>query len=454
MAATTASVGKYRWRIVALLFLATTINYVDRNVISFIATKPDFIADMLGVPHLQPGQSFTADQEAAFKQIYGEISAYFKLAYGLGFVIMGWFIDKVGVRLGYSVAIGLWGLSSLMHSAAASAGLIKLFRFTLGIGEAGNFPSAIKTVSEWFPKSERSTATGIFNAGANVGIIFTALVVPILMTLLPWQYVFLCTSSLAIILFIAWRLTYRQPEAAVATADMTQQEFDYIRQDQESNSTERVSWGRIFPFAQTWAFALAKFCTDMIWWFYMTWLPKFFSENGKFKLEMNLAKLDLINGIKIAAPFIFIYLVSDAGSIFFGWMSSKLIQRGWNVNAARKITLLACALCVVPVFYTAVTDNVYVAILLIAIAAAAHQGWSANLFTTVTDMFPRKAVSSVTGIGGMFGALGGFLLDFNSGTIINTFGYLGMFIIASSAYLVALSILHTLAPKLAKANLD
>lgn len=439
---------------VALLFFATTINYVDRNVLSFIATKPDFICDMLGIPHLQEGQVITPEQEKAFKVIYGEVSAWFKLAYGLGFVIMGWLIDKVGVRLGYSVAIGLWGISAMLHSVATSAGLLKLFRFTLGVGEAGNFPSAIKTVSEWFPKSERSTATGIFNAGANVGIIFTALVVPILMTLLPWQYVFVCTSSLALLLLLAWRLVYRQPEHALQSGALSQQEFDYIRQDQENNSTERVAWGKIFPYRQTWAFAAAKFCTDMIWWFYMTWLPKFFSENGKFHLEMKLEKLDLVNGLMIALPFVFIYLVSDAGSIFFGWLSSSFIKRGWSVNRARKTAMLLCALCVVPVFYTAVTDNVYVAVFLIAIAAAAHQGWSANLFTTVTDMFPRKAVSSVTGVGGMFGALGGFLLDFNSGTIINTFGYIGMFTIASSAYLIGLGILHTLAPKLEKAPLE
>ena len=194
--------------------------------------------------------------------------------------------------------------------------------------------------------------------------------------------------------------------------------------------------------------------TDMIWWFYMTWLPKFFVENGRFKLEMNLAKIDLINGLKLALPFVFIYLISDLGSVFFGWLSSSFIKRGWSANTARKTTMLICALCVVPVFYTALTYNVYVAVCLIALAAAAHQGWSANLFTTVTDMFPRKAVSSVAGIGGMFGALGGFLLDFNSGPIINKFGYLGMFVIASSAYLIALGIMHALAPSLKKANLD
>ncbi len=448
------TLGRYRWRMVALLFFATTINYVDRNVISFIATKPDFICDMLGIPHLAAGQVISPEQEAQFKVLYGEVQAGFKLAYGLGFLIMGWFIDRVGVRLGYSVAIGLWGFSAMFHSLASSIGLLKLFRFTLGIGEAGNFPSALKTVSEWFPKKERSTATGIFNAGANVGIMFTAMVVPILMTMLPWQQVFLCTSSLALILLVLWRLFYKQPETALAAGDLTQDEYAYIRQDAESNSTERVSWAKLFPFRQTWAFAAAKFMTDMIWWFYMTWLPKFFVENGRFKLEMNLAKIDLINGLKLALPFVFIYLVSDLGSVFFGWLSSSFIKRGWSANAARKTTMLICALCVVPVFYTALTYNVYVAVCLIALAAAAHQGWSANLFTTVTDMFPRKAVSSVAGIGGMFGALGGFLLDFNSGPIINKFGYLGMFIIASSAYLIALGIMHALVPSLKKANLD
>lgn len=445
-------VGSYRWRIVALLFFATTVNYVDRNVLSFIATNPEFIANMLDVPIPADGADFTDVQKEEFRVLYGEVLAMFQLAYGLGFLIMGWFIDKVGVKLGYTVSILLWGLSALSHAFISGIAGLKTFRFTLGIGEAGNFPSAIKTVSEWFPKKERSTATGLFNAGANVGIIFTALVVPFLMSVLHWQQVFLVTSSLALTLVVLWRFIYKQPEE-VKGKELSEAEYSYIRQDEESSETKRVSWAKLFPYRQTWAFAVGKFMTDCIWWFYMSWLPKFFAENEKFHLEMNLAKLDLVGGFMVALPFVIIYLVSDGGSILFGWVSSKFIQAGWDANRARKTTMLLCALCVVPVYFTAVTDSVVVAVGLIALAAAAHQGWSANIFTTVTDMFPRRAVSSVTGIGGMFGALGGFLLQKNAGGIINAFGFQGMFLIAASAYLMALLFFHLLAPKLAKADL-
>lgn len=446
--------GKYRWRIVALLFFATTVNYVDRNVLSFIATSPDFICDMLGEPRLPKDVPVPAELEAKFKVLYGEVQSIFKLAYGLGFLIMGWFIDKVGVRLGYATSIALWGFSAMAHVFATTIGGLKLFRFTLGVGEAGNFPSAIKTVSEWFPKSERSTATGIFNAGANIGIIFTALLVPFLMATLEWNLVFVCTSSLALLLLVAWLIVFKKPEDALASGALSQGEYAYIRKDGEEGSAARVAWGKLFPFRQTWAFAAAKFMTDCIWWFYMAWLPKFFVENGKFKIELNLAKIDLVNGFMVALPFIVIYIVSDLGSVVFGALSSRFINNGWDHNRARKTAMFICGVCVVPVFFTALTDSPYLAVALIAIAAAAHQGWSANLFTTVTDMFPRNAVSSVTGIGGMFGALGGFLLDFNSGNIINTFGYVGMFSIASTAYLSALLVLHLLAPKLARAKID
>ena len=441
----------YRWRIVGLLFFATTVNYIDRNVLSFIATKSEFMCEMLGIPHLLEGETLSKAQIDQFNVLFGQVNAMFKLAYGLGFLIMGWLIDKVGVRLGYSISIAIWAVSAFLHSLVGNITMLKTLRFTLGIGESGNFPSAIKTVSEWFPRKERSTATGVFNAGANVGIMFTALVVPILMSMLPWQHVFIITSCFAFLLLIAWRLVYRQPELA---KNLPKEEYAYIRQDGEELNTNKVPWAKLFPYRQTWAFASGKFLTDMIWWFYMAWLPKFFVENGKFKIEMSLAKLDIVNGFMIALPFIIIYVISDLGSVFFGWMSSKLIENGWTVNAARKSTMLTCALCVVPVFYTSITSNMYIAVGLISLAAAAHQGWSANIFTTVTDMFPRRAVSSVTGIGGMFGALGGFLLDLNSGSIIANFGYGGMFAIASTAYLLALGIIQLLAPNLEPANLE
>ena len=433
-----AAVGKYRWRIVALLFFATTINYIDRNVLSFVSIDGNFRCDMLGLPH---GSVLSLDDEKLFKELYGKVDAGFKLAYGLGFIFMGWFIDRVGVRLGYTVSIAIWGVSALAHAFIGSISGLRLVRFTLGIGEAGNFPSAIKTVSEWFPVKERSKAVGIFNAGANIGIIATAVAVPFLLANFGWNKVFLFTSVFAFILLVMWQIVYRKPADAKG---LDAAELDYINSDKEVVDTRKVSWAALLPYRQTWAFAIGKFLTDMIWWFYIGWLPIFFAESNKFDLNLK----------KIGIPFIVIYLVSDLGSVFFGWLSSKLITNGWNVNRARKTVLLLCALCVVPVFFTAITDSIYVAVGLISLAAAAHQGWSANLFTTVTDMFPRRAVSSVTGIGGMMGALGGFLFSSNAGQMANDYGFISLFLIASSAYLVALAIIQLLVPKLEKAQLQ
>jgi ACS family hexuronate transporter-like MFS transporter len=431
-------IGNYRWRIIALLFFATTINYIDRNVLSFIMADDGFRKAMLGLPETA---LLTEQHHKIFLEEYGKVDAVFKFAYALGFILMGWFIDKVGVKLGYAVAILIWATSAVSHSLATSFDRLRIFRFTLGIGESGNFPSAIKTVAEWFPVKERSKAVGIFNAGANIGIIFTAAVVPFVILYVGWQYTFLITSSLGFILLIAWQLVYYKPEQHPR---LTSEELAYIRQDNQEQESgfkgQKLSWAKLLTYRQTWAFATAKFCTDMVWWFYLSFLPDFFKKSGAFALDLK----------QLSLPFIIIYLVSDGGSIFFGWLSSKLISKGWSVNSARKITMLLCALCVLPVFLASLTTNLYVAVLLIALAAAAHQGWSANLFSTATDMFPKQTISSVTGIGGMFGAIGGTLFSYNAGTIAGVYGYLPLFLIASTAYLLALLLLHLMAPRLAK----
>jgi ACS family hexuronate transporter-like MFS transporter len=423
---------------VALLFCATTINYVDRNVLSFVMADDGFRREMLGLAQKMP---LTDDMHKAFLVEYGKVDAMFKLAYALGFVVMGWFIDRVGVRKGYAAAILMWALSAILHSTVSTFAGLRLFRFTLGIGEAGNYPSAIKTVAEWFPVRERSKAVGIFNSGANIGIIFTAAIVPIIILSFGWRATFLITSSLGFLLLLFWWMQYRKPEEH---PKLSEAELNYITSDGEAQvSSNKTSWFRLLMYRQTWAFALGKFCTDMVWFFYLGFLPDFFNKSGKFSLDLK----------GLSLPFIIIFLVSDGGSIFFGWLSSKLISSGWSPNAARKTAMLLCALCALPVFFASMTESLPVAVALIALAAAGHQGWSTNLFSTVIDMFPKSTVSSISGIGGMFGAIGGMLFSYNAGYIATSYGYFYLFIIASSAYLVGLTIIHVLVPQLKPAAL-
>lgn len=430
-------IGNFRWRIVAVLFLATTINYIDRNVFSFLTIDIGFQKAMLGIS--EDITKLSAEQQRQFDAFVAKVDTAFKIAYGLGFLLMGWLIDKIGSRRGFSLAIVVWSIAGIASGLVNAVGLL-VSRFVLGIGEAGNFPSAIKAVAEWFPKRERSFATGVFNAGANIGIIFTAIFVPIITLALGWQMAFITTGALGLILLFFWLWLYRKPEEH---PKVLASELAYIKSDEietEKVTDKKVSWAKCFTYKQTWAFALAKFLTDPIWWFYLVWLPKFFNQNEALE-----TKLDLKN---IGIPFLVIYLVSDLGSMFFGWVSSKLIQQGWSVNKARKYTMLLCALCVVPIFFASITSSIVVAVILISLATAAHQGWSANLFTTTSDMFPRQAVSSVVGIGGTFGALGGAILAFFADTIINSFGFVTLFTIAGINYLLALAIFQFLVPKL------
>lgn len=430
-------IGKYRWRIVALLFFATTINYIDRNVISFTMLDDGFRRTMLG---LADNVALTEDHIKSFKTIMGQVDAAFKIAYALGFVLVGWMIDKIGTKKGFSISIIVWSLAGIFNGFISNVRGLFATRFMLGVGEAGNFPSAIKSVAEWFPKKERAFATGIFNAGSNIGIILTAIFVPIITINYGWRAAFIITGLLGVILLIFWWRTYYRPEDH---PKVTKEELVYIRSDQDEIDTSRkISWARILPFNQTWAFALAKFLTDGVWWFYLTWLPDFFNSNANFETRLDLKTVGI--------PFLIIYLVSDGGSVFYGWLSSKFIKKGWSVNAARKTTMLICAITVIPIFFAAQTSSIVFAIALVSIATAAHQGFSANLFTLTSDMFPKQAVGSVVGIGGMMGAIGGALIAYNAGSIIANVGYMPLFIYAGSAYLVAVILIHVLAPKLKK----
>ena len=426
--------GRYRWRICAVLFMATTINYIDRNVFSFTMLDTGFRHQMLGIAENVP---LTDADMALFREKMSFLDSIFKYCYAFGFLLAGYMIDRIGIRRGYAVGIGGWSLAAVLHGLVHSVPGMAWARGLLGVGEATNFPSAIKTVSEWFPKKERSFATGIFNAGANVGIILTAVCVPFIIAHWGWRASFIITGAIGVLVLFWWLSMYRKPEDH---PKLSREELAFIRQDGPPESETPIKWRELVKYRATWAFAIPKFMTDAIWWFYLTWLPTFFNSNPAFETKLDLKQVGL--------PFLVIYLVSDAGSIFFGWLATRFIGMGWSVNKARKVTMLICALCVVPIVFASITSSIVIAIALISLATAAHQGWSANLFTTVSDQFPKRAVGSVVGIGGLCGALGGALLAGQSGWIINHGGYVPLFVIAGSAYLLALMILHLLSPKL------
>ena len=422
-------IGRYRWVICALLFFATTINYIDRQVLGILATDEAFKAQI-------------GWNEAE----YGFVNTAFQAAYAIGLLVVGGLMDKFGTRKGFSVAIVFWSIAAMGHSLARSAFGFGVARFTLGLGEAGNFPAAIKTVAEWFPKKERAFATGIFNSGSNVGAILAPLSVPFIAVNYGWQWAFIITGALGFIWLIFWLAIYQKPEEH---PKLSKAELAHIQSDNEK-PLPKIAWARLLPHRQTWAFAIGKFMTDPIWWVYLFWLPKFL--NTKF--DLNILQLGL--------PLIVIYVIADFGSIGGGWLSSTMIKRGWTVNAARKTTMLICAFLVIPIVYASITDNLWVSVVLIGIAAAAHQGWSANIFTIASDMFPKQAVGSVVGIGGMAGSIGGMIIASTVGLILEgtkspefpNGNYFLIFVIAGSAYLTALLIIHLLAPKLKPVQLE
>jgi MFS transporter, ACS family, hexuronate transporter len=414
-----AEVGRFRWRICALLLFATTINYIDRQVLGVLA------------PDLQSRLGWTEMQ-------YGYIVTAFQAAYAIGLLCAGAIIDRVGTRIGYALAISVWSIAAMSHALAATVIGFAVARFALGLGEAGNFPAAIKTVAEWFPRRERAFATGIFNSGSNVGAIVAPLTVPFIAVYWGWQAAFLFTGILSAGWLVLWLLTYRPPEQHPS---LTPAELAYIRSDSEE-ATVRIPWRQLLGHRQTWAFVAAKFMTDPIWWFFLFWLPKFLHA----KHGLTLTGLGL--------PLVVIYLMADVGSIGGGWIAGRFIKRGWPVNRARKGAMLICALAVTPIVLISQVDNLWGAVALIGLATAGHQGWSANVFTLTSDMFPRRAVASVVGIGGFGGAVGGMLIASFTGWLLQTTGsYVPVFIMAGSAYLLALSVVHALAPRLAPARL-
>lgn len=412
-------VGYVRWGICALLFFATTINYIDRSVLGLLA------------PLLEKEIGWTPIE-------YGRISASFTLAYAIGFLFAGWFIDRFGTRIGYAVYLVVWSLAAAGHALAATAFGFGVARFALGLGESGNFPAAIKTVAEWFPRRERAFATGIFNAGSNVGAILAPLVVPWLTLTYSWRAAFAVTGLIGIVWVFFWWPIYRKP---AEHPTLSAAERAHIDSDPPEPAIS-VVWAELLRYPQAWAFAIGKFLTDAVWWFYLFWFPLFMNDRFGFDIK------------NIGLPMVTVYLLADVGSVGGGWLSSHLLKRGWSVNAARKTAMLVCAFLILPVAMAPRVESAWVAVWLVGIAAAAHQGFSANIFTTASDMFPRPAVGSVVGFGGFAGAMGGFLMNLAAGWFRENQGsYVTMFTVAGVIYFVAILAIHVLAPRLEPAKL-
>lgn len=410
-----SSIGNYRWVICALLFFATTINYIDRQVIGILAKD---LQHIIGWSEIE----------------YGNITAAFNVAYAVGLLVGGRLMDRFGTKLGYAIALTMWSFVGMATALARSVFHFGVARAALGLSESGNFPAAIKTVAEWFPKKERALATGIFNAGTNVGAIIAPLTVPWIARTYGWQWAFILTGLFGFVWLALWLPIYRKPEVHPR---LSAAELAYIQSD-PADPPARMSWIRLIPHRQTSAFAIGKYLTDPIWWFYLFWIPNFLRD--KHGLDLST----------VGPPLIAIYLIADVGSIGGGWLSTTLIKRGWTINRARKTAMLICALAVTPIVFVPLVANLWGVVALIGLAAAAHQGWSANIFTTASDMFPRRAVGSVIGLGGMAGAMGGATMAVATGYILDRTGgnYMIIFFIAGSVYLAALGIMHLLVPNL------
>lgn len=410
----THRIGNYRWRICAMLFLATTINYVDRQVLGILA------------PQLQHELNWSDAQ-------YGLIVTSFQVAYAIGFLFMGKMMDTLGSRLGYVLSMAWWSIAGMLHAVCRTATGFGIARFGLGLGEAGNFPAAVKVVAEWFPKKERSFASGIFVSGASVGAIVAPFTVPLIAIHYGWQMAFILTGLTGFVWMLVWLWMYRSPEKHPS---LSPEELRHIRSD-HPEEVEHVRWISLLKFRQTWAFTLGKFLTDPVFSFFFFFLPKFFYTNHGVGLD------------SIGPPVMVIYLMSDIGSLAGGWLSSFFMRRGWSVNKSRKITMLIAAVTVTPVYFASQTPDLWTAVALIGLALAAHQAWSANIFTIASDMFPHHAVGSVVGIGSTLGAVGGMFGATIAGFLLETTGsYTPLFVVAGSTYLVALGIIHWLAPGL------
>jgi len=409
-----AATGRYRWVVVAVLFTAMIINYVDRQALGLL--KADLTKEF--------GWTETN---------YADLVFWFQAAYAIAYLAWGRIIDKIGARFGFGIAFAIWQVGHMMTAAAGSFGGFIASRVVLGLGEGGAFPAGIKSVAEWFPKKERAFATGLFNAGTNIGAIVTPLLIPAITLAFGWKMTFIITGLLGLIWLPVWLLVYRHPREhkKVSAAELAHIESD------PADPVEKVPWTKLLRYRETWAYAVGKFLIDPIWWMFLFWLPDFLGKKHGLDLKT------------FGPPLVAIYLLSDVGSVGGGWLSSQFMKMGWSINRARKTTMLICALLAVPVAGAALASNLWVAVLIIGVATAAHQGFSANLYTLPSDVFPRSAVGSVVGIGGMIGAVGGMVFSKYVGGVLEQIGtYTPIFAVAASAYLLALLAVHLLTPKM------
>jgi len=406
--------GRYRWVVVALLFTAMVVNYVDRQTIGLL--KGDLTREF--------GWSETD---------YADLVFWFQASYAVAYLLWGRIIDRIGARWGFGLAFLIWQIGHIAHAGARTLTGFMMARMVLGAGEGGGFPGGIKAVAEWFPKKERAFATGLFNAGTNIGAIVTPLVIPAVTLAFGWQMAFIVTGLAGLVWLPIWLLLYRRPREhkRVSAAELAHIESD------PPDPVEKVAWTRLLGYRETWAYALGKFLIDPIWWMFLFWLPDFLGKRHGLDLKT------------FGPPLVAIYLLSDVGSIAGGWLSSRFMSRGWTVNRARKTTMLICALLAVPVAFAAYASNLWLAVAIIGVATAAHQGFSANLYTLPSDVFPRSAVGSVVGIGGMIGAIGGMAMAKYAGWVLDQIGtYTPIFVVAASAYLLALAAVHLLTPRM------
>ena len=456
------TIGRYRWTICSLVFAATTINYLDRNVLGLLK-------------HTLSEDGVFGPDKAAQELNYSTVVICFQIAYALGMVLAGRIIDKVGTKQGYAYSLIGWSLAAIGHAFGHHTWSFGMWRAALGVTEAGNFPAANKTIAEWFPKKERALATGLYNSGANVGAIVAPLVVPWIAQNWGWEWAFVITGLVGLLWLAFWYTTYSSPASKLANGQLSQNEYDFIHSDVDEQAAEaadvtreKVSWFRLLTFRQTWAFFFGKFLTDPIWWFFLFWLPAFLEGENARKTKEYIAMHPGFEGV---APGVIswtlaiavVYTVSTFGSIFGGWLPRKFINAGMDANKARKLAMLIFALFPLCVLFASRLGeiNTWLAVAMIAIACAAHQAWSANIFTTVSDMFPKKAVASVTGIGGMAGAVGGILIARAAGLLLAHYSKLGkvevgysiLFVVCGSAYLTAWILMHLLVPKFKKISL-
>jgi ACS family hexuronate transporter-like MFS transporter len=432
-------IGRYRWTICALVFFATTINYVDRNVLGLL--KP-----------MLSGEGVFGADKAAQELNYSTVVICFQIAYAIGMVLAGRMIDWLGTKAGYAYSLIGWSIAAIGHAFGHHTWSFGFWRAALGFTEAGNFPAANKTIAEWFPKRERALATGLYNSGANVGAIIAPLSVPYIAESWGWEWAFILTGAVGLLWLVFWYRNYDSPAAKLQNGQLARAEYDHIHSDPEeavASAIAPVRWIRLLRFRQTWAFVVGKFMTDPVWWFYLFWLPAFLNEKGGISWPLAVAV---------------VYTISTVGSIFGGWLPKHFAQRGMDLNRARKLSMFLFALGPLAVLLASRLGeiNIWFAVLTIGIATAAHQAWSANIFTTVSDMFPKRAVASVTGIGGMAGAIGGILLSRIAGEKLAQFaalgqvevGYAYMFMICGTAYVIAWVLMHLLAPKFRLVKLD